>query len=282
MSILEVRKLCKSYPGFSLSDVSFSLEEGKITGFIGRNGAGKSTTLGCILNFLHADSGEITVFSKSFSESELAIKQKVGYVSGAVNFYPKKKLRTIVSVTKQFYPEWDDASYEKYRTLFSLDENKTPGELSAGMKVKFSLALALSHKAQLLILDEPTSGLDPVSRQELLEAFLELKDQGITILFSTHITSDLDFCADNIIYIQNGHIKSESSVSDFVDAYRTVEYQKGEIPESLSEKLIGETRTKNGLCALIKKEDEPLFGLPAEKADLEKCMVHLEKEGGQK
>lgn len=282
MTILEVKSLNKSYPGFTLSDVSFSLEEGKITGFIGRNGAGKSTTLGCILDFIHADSGKITVFGKSLSDSELAIKQKVGYVSGAVNFYPKKKLRTIVSVTKKFYHEWDDEVYEKYRKLFALDENKTPGELSAGMKVKFSLVLALSHHARLLILDEPTSGLDPVSRQELLEAFLELKDQGITILFSTHITSDLDFCADNIIYIQNGRIHTESPVSDFVDAYRMVEYQKGEIPEALCGKLIGETRTKNGLCALIKKDDEPLFGLPTEKADLEKCMVHLEKEGGQK
>ncbi|MGN1442856.1 MAG: ATP-binding cassette domain-containing protein, partial [Acutalibacteraceae bacterium] len=150
MSILKVRKLNKTYPGFSLSDVSFSLEEGKITGFIGRNGAGKSTTLGCILNLVSASSGEITVFGKSFSDDESAIKQKIGYVSGAVNFYPKKKLRTIASVTKEFYGEWDDEAYWKYMNLFSLDENKTPSALSAGMKVKFSLALALSHKAKLL------------------------------------------------------------------------------------------------------------------------------------
>lgn len=279
MSILEVRGLCKSYPGFSLSDVSFSLEEGKITGFIGRNGAGKSTTLGCILNFIHKESGEITVFGKNLSDCESEIKQEVGFVSGAVNFYPKKKLKTIASVTKRFYSEWDGGAYEKYRKLFSLDENKTPSELSAGMKVKFSLALAMSHGARLLILDEPTSGLDPVSRQELLEIFLELKDEGITILFSTHITSDLDFCADNIIYIKNGRINAESSVTAFVDAYRTLSYEKCGIPEALSEKLIGEIRTKNGFCALIKKDDEALFDLTAEKADLESCMIHLEKEG---
>ena len=279
MSVLDVRNLCKSYPGFSLSGVSFSLEEGKITGFIGRNGAGKSTTLGCILNFIHKDSGEITIFGKKLTDCESEIKQEVGFVSGAVNFYPKKKLKTIASVTKRFYSEWDDGAYEKYRKLFSLDENKTPSELSAGMKVKFSLALALSHGAKLLILDEPTSGLDPVSRQELLEIFLELKDKGITVLFSTHITSDLDFCADNIIYIKNGRINAESSIRDFVDAYRTLSYEKGSIPEALSEKLIGEVRTKNGFCALIKKDEEALFDRTAEKADLESCMIHLEKEG---
>ena len=279
MSILEVRKLNKTYPGFSLSDVSFSLEEGKITGFIGRNGAGKSTTLGCILNLIAASSGEITVFGKSFSDSESEIKQKIGYVSGAVNFYPKKKLRTIAAVTKQFYSEWDNEAYRKYMKLFSLDENKTPSALSAGMKVKFSLALALSHKAQLLILDEPTSGLDPVSRDELLEIFLTLKDEGKTILFSTHITSDLDFCADNILYIRNGKIAAESAITDFVGKYRLVEYEKDSLPAELKTKLIGETRTKSGMQALIKAEDESLIGLTAEKADLESCMVHLEKEG---
>ncbi len=278
MSILEVGGLCKNYPGFSLSDVSFSLEKGKITGFIGRNGAGKSTTLGCILNFIHSDSGEITVFDKSFSDDEAGIKQKIGYVSGAVNFYPKKKLRSIAAVTKQFYSGWDDAAYEKYCKLFSLDENKTPSELSAGMKVKFSLALALSHGAELLVLDEPTSGLDPVSRDELLEIFLTLKDEGKTILFSTHITSDLDFCADNILYIQKGKIAAESPITDFVGKYRLIEYEKDSLPDEQKKKLIGEIRTKNAMRALIIAEDRELFGLPAEKADLESCMVHLEKE----
>lgn len=279
MSILEVRGLCKNYPGFSLSDVSFSLEEGKITGFIGRNGAGKSTTLGCILNLIAADSGDVTVFGKSFADGEAEIKQKIGYVSGAVNFYPKKKLKTIASVTKQFYSEWDNGAYEKYRKLFSLDENKTPSALSAGMKVKFSLALALSHNATLLILDEPTSGLDPVSRDELLEIFLNLKDEGRTILFSTHITSDLDFCADNIIYIRNGKIAADSPIAAFVEQYRLVGYEKDSLSAQRQNRLIGETRTKSGMRALIRAEDEGLFGLAAEKVDLESCMVHLEKEG---
>lgn len=279
MSILEVRGLGKSYPGFSLADVSFSLEEGKITGFIGRNGAGKSTTLGCILNQIAASSGEVTVFGKSFADCEAEIKQKIGYVSGAVNFYPKKKLKTIADVTKQFYSEWDSEAYEKYSRLFSLDENKTPSALSAGMKVKFSLALALSHGAELLILDEPTSGLDPVSRDELLEIFLTLKDEGKTILFSTHITSDLDFCADNIIYIRGGKIIAESPINDFVGKYRLIEYEKDSLPAKLQTKLIGEIRTKSAMRALIRAEDESLFDLTAQKADLESCMIHLEREG---
>lgn len=158
MSILEVKSLSKRYPDFSLNRVSFWLEEGKITGFIGRNGAGKTTTLKCLLNFVHPDEGEISFFDMDFRENELDIKQKIGFVSGGVSYYPRKKLRAIAEVTKDFYTAWDEKAYREYMSLFDLDENKTPAELSAGMKVKFSLALAMSHGAKLLLLDEPTSG----------------------------------------------------------------------------------------------------------------------------
>ncbi|MEA4972119.1 MAG: ABC transporter ATP-binding protein [Candidatus Metalachnospira sp.] len=219
MSILKVTELCKSYPSFKLSDVSFELEEGKITGFIGRNGAGKTTTLKSLLGFVHPDCGEIVFFDKEFDKNEREIKQKIGFISGGVSFYPAKKLKVITSVTKQFYPNWNENAYRKYLSLFKLDENKTPKQLSDGMKVKYSLALALSHNASLLILDEPTSGLDPVSRDELTDIFLELVSQGVTILFSTHITSDLDKCADNILYIKDGQIKADEPLKKFVQKY---------------------------------------------------------------
>jgi ABC-2 type transport system ATP-binding protein len=164
MAVLEVKGLKKIYPTFTLNNVSFALEEGKITGFIGRNGAGKSTTLNSLFNFVHPDDGEVNFWGENINENETKIKQKVGFVSSGVNCYPNKKLKIITSVTKSFYPNWDENAYQKYMKSFGLDENKTPKQLSMGMKIKYAIVLALSHKAELLILDEPTSGLDPVSR----------------------------------------------------------------------------------------------------------------------
>ncbi len=173
-TVLEVRELVKTYPGFRLDALSFSLEKGKITGFIGRNGAGKTTTLHSLLSFLSPDSGEIRFWGQDIREHELEIKQRVGFVSAGMSFYNRKKLRVITGVVSSFYPAWDAKAYQNYLRLFALDEDKTPEKLSNGMKIKYMLALAMSHGARLLILDEPTSGLDPISREELLEVFLDL------------------------------------------------------------------------------------------------------------
>jgi len=228
MSIVTVRNLKKRYPAFVLDDVSFSLEAGKITGFIGRNGAGKTTTIKSMLNLVHPDGGEIDYFGEPLRGNEAAIKKRIGYSTGAVNWYPHKKIRKIAEVVREFYDSWDDGLYRQYLELFDLDEEKTASELSEGMKVKFNLLLALSHKAEILILDEPTSGLDPFSRDELLEIFETLKEHGVTILFSTHITSDIEKCADNIIYISNGEIRADSAKADFIQKY-------GKAGESLEE-----------------------------------------------
>lgn len=206
MSLCDVRHLCKEYPGFALRDVSFSLEAGRITGFIGRNGAGKTTTLKSMLNMIHPSSGEIAYFGLPLAGNENEIRQRIGFSSGAVNYYPKKKLRVLADVTRRFYGNWDEAAYRRYLDLFALDENKTPSELSEGMKVKCNLLLALSHRAEILLLDEPTSGLDPFSRDELTDLFLTLKSHGVAVFFSTHITSDLEKCVDDIVYIRQGKI----------------------------------------------------------------------------
>ena len=139
MEVLSVRNLKKTYPSFTLDQVSFSLQPGTITGFIGRNGAGKSTTLNSLFHFVHPDSGEITFFGLAFAEHEMEIKQRIGFVSSGVNYYPKKKLKTISKITKRFYDRWDDAAYQRFMKMFQLDETKTPSELSAGMKVKYAL-----------------------------------------------------------------------------------------------------------------------------------------------
>lgn len=179
------KKFSKNISDLYLDKVSFGLEQGKITGFIGRNGAGKSTTLNSLFNFVHPDSGAITFFGLDFSENETKIKEKLDSCQAESTIIPLKSLKKISAITKMFYAEWDEAAYQKYIKLFNLDENKTPAQLSAGMKVKYALTLALSHNADLLILDEPTSGLDPVSRDDLLDVFMGLCDAGKTIMFST-------------------------------------------------------------------------------------------------
>ena len=215
MTIAEITNLCKVYPQFRLESVTFAMERGRITGFIGRNGAGKTTTIKSMLGLVHPDGGEVRYFGMPFAGNEAEIKSRIGYSTGTVNYYPRKKLRDIVAVTRKFYDNWDEKAYEEYRRMFALEEEKTPSQLSEGMKVKFNLLLALSHGAEILILDEPTSGLDPFSRDELLELFLELKARGTAILYSTHITSDLEKCADDILYIRNGHMAAATDRESF-------------------------------------------------------------------
>ena len=276
MSVLTVEGLCKAYPSFTLDHVSFDLTPGKITGLIGRNGAGKSTTLNALFQFIHPDSGTVRFFGQDFSAHELDIKRRVGYVSGGVDYYGGKKLKTITNVTRRFYPTWDENAYRRYLSRFQLDETKTPAQLSAGMKVKYALTLALSHRAELLILDEPTSGLDPVSREDLLEEFLALCDQGVTILFSTHITSDLDKCADGLIYIKEGKILAEGPLDAFVDRYRLVELGREARTGVDPSCLIGCRRNRTGFTALVRTEDAASLPVPAVQADLDSIMVHLE------
>ena len=220
MNVLEVEGLRKVYPSFTLQDVSFSVPQGAIMGFIGRNGAGKSTTLKSILGLVHPEAGTVRWCGEDVKSSEKTFKESIGVVLGGVDFYPRKKLRTITDVTKKFYPNWDEAKYQHYCKLFSLDSEKRVDQLSSGMKIKYLIALALSHNARLLILDEPTSGLDPVSRDELVTLFRGIVADGTrSILFSTHITSDLEKCASHIAFIKDGAIVHTGTVADFMTAY---------------------------------------------------------------
>lgn len=219
-TVLCVQDLCKHYPGFTLENINFSLASGHIMGLIGKNGAGKSTTLKSILNMVPRESGSVSIFQRNFYQNERECKQRIGVVFGGIDFYPLKKLSAITSVTRKFYDDWDQQQYQKYLKLFDLDEGKKFKELSNGMKVKYLLTLALSHHAQLLILDEPTSGLDPVSREELLHIFRQIvKKENCSILFSTHITSDLDKCADDITYIQHGRVLKSADKDTFLSSF---------------------------------------------------------------
>ena len=219
MVIAEVRDLEKRYPAFELKDVSFALESGRITGFIGRNGAGKTTTIKAMLNMIHPDGGTVRYFGRPLAGNEADVKKRIGYSTGTVSWYPRKKIRDIVAVVRRFYDTWDEAAYRRYRELFGIDEQKTPRELSEGQKVKANLMLALAHRAEVLILDEPTSGLDPFSRNELLGIFSELRSSGVTVFFSTHIISDIEKCADDIVYISQGRIAAAMPKADYIRTY---------------------------------------------------------------
>lgn len=280
MEILSVQNLTKRYEKFTLKGVSFSLEKGFIMGFIGRNGAGKTTTLKSMMNLVHPDGGQVSVFGMDFATHEMECKQKIGFMLGGVDFYPKKKLRTLAEVTSRFYREWDTAKHQQLMERFELDPEKKVDELSAGMRVKFSLALALSHHAQLLILDEPTSGLDPVSRDELLLLFQDLIEDGEhSILFSTHIISDLEKCADYITYIKDGEILSLSDKDSFLDSYRLVSGTAEQLNDGLKNKVIGLREHKFGFEGMIRRSDIAAFNsLEVAPADLENIMIHIERE----
>ena len=220
MNVLTVKGLCKSYPSFTLKEVSFALPQGTVMGFVGRNGAGKSTTLKSVLGLVHPDKGQVTFMEQDVAQNEQYMKENIGVVLGGIDFYAQKKIKTITDVTRRFYPNWEEEKYRHYLSLFGLDETKRVRELSDGMRVKYLIALALSHQAKLLLLDEPTSGLDPVSRDELTELFRAIVADGSrSILFSTHITSDLEKCADHITFIKDGEIFYTGAKADFLTEY---------------------------------------------------------------
>lgn len=239
MNALTVEGLTKTYPSFTLDHVSFSLEQGRIMGLIGRNGAGKSTTLKSILNLVSPDSGRIELLGMPFPGRETDCKQKTGVVLGGIDFFQHKRLEAITAVTRRFYRGWDQGAYERYLREFDLDPRKRVKELSAGMRVKYLIALALSHGAELFLFDEPTSGLDPVSRDELLELFRALvKDGTRSILFSTHITSDLEKCADDITYIKDGKVLASGSKGAFLQSFQYLRTTEDAGPLTLEDIMV--------------------------------------------
>jgi ABC-2 type transport system ATP-binding protein len=277
--MLRIENLKKKYPSFSLKGVSFDIKPGQIMGFIGRNGAGKTTTLKCVMNLVHYDSGSVYAFDKDMTKNELECKQRIGFALSELNYYPNKTIRQLMNVTKRFYKQFDDHKFEEACRLFNLDVNKKLEELSSGMKVKFSVAIALSHNAELLILDEPTSGLDPVSREEILDLFRDLiKKKDRAILFSTHITSDLDKCASDITYIHDGEIIYTGSKKGFIDSYMFVKDKTSN--KSLTNDYISYKEFEDHIEGLISPKNKDKFiknGIEPVEPDLEQIMVYLER-----
>ncbi len=206
-NILEISKLNKSYTDFSLTDVSFSLPDNSITGFTGVNGSGKTTTIRSVSGLVKFDSGTIKLFGQDMNRNTKELKERVGVVLDEGGFYEEFSMSEMKGIVAPAYKNWQERVYKDYMEQFGLNPRQKISTLSKGMKMKFSLALALSHEAELLIMDEPTSGLDPFIRSQMLKILADyMKKSGRAVFFSTHITSDLEQIADRLILIDKGRV----------------------------------------------------------------------------
>lgn len=205
-AILQVNNLTKHYPSFTLDHVSFDLPKGAIMGLIGENGAGKSTTINAILNLIHKDEGSVTFWGEELSSSK-QLKEDIGVVFDGINFYETLSPAKVAKISAAAYRQWDESLFQDYMKRFKLPTDKEIKALSKGMKMKLSIAVALSHHPKLLILDEATSGLDPVMRDEILDVFMDfVQDEEHSIIMSSHISTDLEKIADYITFIHQGKV----------------------------------------------------------------------------
>ena len=222
-TVLEVKNLAKDYESFSLNDISFKVKKGSITGFLGINGSGKTTTIKSLAGLTLPTSGEIYFFGEKIdSKNESRIKSKIAFLLDGNYYYPELKLKVMKKIFSRAYPNWDENVFNKLMQAFELNPNQKISTLSKGMKARFSLALALSHGAELIIMDEPTEGLDPLMRESFVCILKDLAQKGITIFLSSHITSDLDKIADEVILIHDGNIMLQEEMKNLKASYFAV------------------------------------------------------------
>ncbi|SPF48390.1 ABC-type multidrug transport system, ATPase component [Candidatus Desulfosporosinus infrequens] len=256
-SILVVDNLTKHFKDFSLQNVSFLLPHGYVMGFIGPNGSGKSTTIKLIMNLIHKDGGQIKVFGLDNLQHELTIKDRIAFVFDENHYYEELSIRDMARIVASFYKHWETQTYDKCLKNFDLDPKQKIKQLSKGMKMKFSLAVALSHRAELLIMDEPTSGLDPMARSELLEILATLiQDERKSVFFSTHITSDLDKIADFVTFINHGEIILSSPKDDILEKYGIVKGANDMLDEETKSLFIGIKTNKFGFEGLVRDKEK--------------------------
>lgn len=220
-NIIEIKNLKKKYDEkFTLGEIDITIPKGVIVGLIGENGAGKTTLIKSMLNIIKIDSGEIKIFGKDYKKEEKDIKEDIGVVLDNMFFPELLNAEDINNSMKDIYKNWDSKLYFSYLKEFDLPDNKPLKSMSKGMRKKLEIATAISHKPKLLILDEPTSGLDPIVRNEVLDIFQKfIENEEHSILLSTHITSDLEHIADEIIFIDKGKKVLQKSRDEIIDNY---------------------------------------------------------------
>ncbi|OQB20349.1 MAG: Daunorubicin/doxorubicin resistance ATP-binding protein DrrA [Firmicutes bacterium ADurb.Bin182] len=274
--VMEIRGLEKHYTDFSLCNVDLSLAEGMVTGFIGVNGAGKTTTIKSALGLIIPDAGEIRFFGNSCSDHN--VKNRIGVILDIQNFYEMLTLKEMKNIVAKSFKKWDERAYQGFISRFELPERKKIKELSKGMRMKFAIALALSHNADLLIMDEPTSGLDPLVRAELLDILREyMRTEGRTVFFSTHITSDLDKIADYLILIDNGRIIMQGEKDALIDSHGVVKGHAGSLNDEIKKLLVGFRVNAFGFSGLTHNKAKIHALLPdalIEKPSIEDLMLY--------
>lgn len=255
--VIQLNQISKKYGLFSLCELTFGIKEGYITGLIGPNGAGKTTLIKMMMGMVQPDQGSIEIFGKETSIKNAKYKDRIGYVSDENYFYDQLTIDQMSKMIAPFYSQWDKETYRKYIEMFKLSPRKKIKELSKGMKMKYSLAIALSHGADLLIMDEPTAGLDPIFRRELLDLLSEhIQDEKKSILFSTHNTTDLDRIADYIVFVNEGRLVFNEMKESLPNKYMLVKGNKELLDRDVRKWFIGLRETEVGFEGLLNNRSE--------------------------
>lgn len=282
-STLILKNVNKKYEksNFAIKDISFSIPEGSIVGFIGENGAGKSTTMNCILNVIRRDSGTIEIFGREMTDEDIDIRENIGVVYDSNNFPEYLTAKQLADILGRIYSKWDDFCFEQFLRRFGLPESQKIKTYSRGMSMKLAIAVALSHDSKLLILDEATSGLDPIMRDEILDVLLEfVKQENHSILLSSHITSDLEKIADYIVFIHNGEIILNKTKDELIYEYGVIRCSENDFYNILPEDILSSMKKDYQIDVLIKNRkliEKKYKNLIVDSVSLDEIMLLLVK-----
>ena len=278
MNALEIRNLTKAYPGFTLDDLNLTLPSGCIMGLIGENGAGKSTTIKLILDMIHKDSGSITILGKDNTDGIELTKEDIGVVMDEVGIPECFTVKQVGNVMRHTFRNWDDAEYARLVQKLALPDKKQFKEFSRGMKMKLGIAIALSHKAKLLILDEATSGLDPVVRDEVVEMLSDFtRDEDHSILISSHIVSDLEKLCDYVAFLHKGKLLLCEEKDQLLAEYGLIHCTAEEIQNLPAEAIKYKKENPYGIEAMVLRNAVPA-GVNVSPISIEELFVFMVKE----
>lgn len=274
MSVIEIKNVTKKYKKFTLNNVSFNIEEGEICGFIGENGAGKSTTLKILAGISSFDEGEVKIKNQFVDKLSKLEREDISFILDELNFPENLKLKNIELILRNIFTNWEKDTYYSLLKEYGLDQDKKCKELSKGMKVKLNIAISLSHKAKVFILDEPTNGLDPVARDEILDKLIQIANNGGTILISSHLVEDLERISSRIIFIHQGNIIINEKKDTLINSYDLYDVKK-EVFDTLDKnKVIKYKENIDGTISIITKKDSLTNDIEGKIAfDLTKFMI---------
>ena len=277
-NVLEIKNLSKKYKNFTLNNINLTLDKGFIMGIIGENGAGKTTLIKLIMNLVNKSEGSIKIFGMDYIKNEKEIKDRIGFVYDQFYGYDYLSLQDNTNLLAPMYSKWNIEKYKYYINKFSLNEKQKLRELSKGMRMKYSLCLALSHGAELILMDEPTAGLDPIVRNELLDELQDLiYEENISVIISTHITSDLEKIADFITFIKEGEVIFSISKDEILEEFKIVKGKNEDLNEEVEKLFLGLRKNAYGFEGLTNKVHEIKEALKdkivVENTSLEKIMI---------